>query len=153
MTSDAEPPATDPWLTELFHLAPRIIRVTDAALRGLSPPLTYRQFRLLQRISQGHTTLTQIGRVATLSLPSISEALDVLAGKQLIDRRQDGDDRRSSRLLLTPLGRSLLEDGNSVLAELSDELLEGVDDDDRRLVRDVLGVVGERVAKRLHRER
>lgn len=136
-------------MTELFQLAPKVIRVTDAVLRELAPPVTYRQFRLLDWIADGQTTLTRIGRVSTLALPSISEALDVLARKQLIERRLDGDDRRSAQLVLTPLGRRILDEGNKVLGELSDGLLEGVPVSDRERIREVLGVVDERIGERI----
>lgn len=146
MTTDANAAPT-PWLCELFQLAPRVIRLTDALLRELSPPVSYRQFRLLERIADGQTTLTQIGRMATLTLPSISEALDVLARKELVERRLDGDDRRSSQLALTPLGRIILDEGNKVLGELSDELLEGVPASDRQRLREVLGLIDERIGE------
>lgn len=95
-------------------------------LRSVDPPLTFRQYRLLERVADGYTTVTALGRLATITLPAISESVDVLVRKGLLDRRANEQDRRESNLYLTPAGTHALEQANAMLADTAQQILTGV---------------------------
>lgn len=122
---DQPPPDIDAGHA-LFELAPRLTRLENAALRAVDPPLTFRQYRLLQRVADGYTTVTALGRLATITLPAISESVDVLVRKELLDRRASERDRRESNLSLTPTGVRALDQANDLLAEIAQTILSGV---------------------------
>lgn len=110
----------------LFELAPRLTRLENAVLRSVEPPLTFRQYRLLERISAGYTTVTALGRLVTITLPAISESVDVLVRKGLLDRRANEQDRRESYLRLTAAGEQALEQASGLLTETAQQILTGV---------------------------
>ncbi len=107
----------------LFELAPRLTRLENAVLRDLDPPLTFRQFRLLERVDQGHTTVTQLGTHATITLPAISESVDGLVTKGLLVRTANQRDRRESNLSLTAAGRRALERATTLLGAMAEQSL------------------------------
>jgi DNA-binding MarR family transcriptional regulator len=110
----------------LFELAPRLTRLENAVLRDVTPPLTFRQYRILQRVAQGRTTLTALGRLATISLPAVSESVEGLVRKGLLRRRVDADDRRAVNLQLTKSGQRALDTAERLLVEAAQRLLDGV---------------------------
>jgi DNA-binding MarR family transcriptional regulator len=110
----------------LFELGPRLTRLENEVLRAVTPPLTFRQFRLLERVDQGQTTVTELGRSATITLPAISESVDGLVTKGLLVRRANELDRRESRLSLTEAGQRALKEATGLLAEMAEEALVNV---------------------------
>lgn len=124
MTSENEPDVEAGHA--LFELAPRLTRLENAVLRSVDPPLTFRQYRLLERVAQGNSTVTALGRLATITLPAVSESVDVLVRKGLVDRRSSVRDRRESNLHVTPYGRRALEQAELLLAETATLILTGV---------------------------
>ncbi len=135
----------------LFELAPRITRLENAVLAGATPALTFRQFRLLTRISQGLTTITQLGRIATISLPAISESVEGLVRKGLVVRTTDPDDRRAVNLALTDEGEEALRTGEELLADAAAQLLEEISPSGRERLTVDLERISERVAEALLR--
>jgi DNA-binding MarR family transcriptional regulator len=119
------PPETDSGQA-LFELAPRLTRLENAVLRAVDPPLTFRQYRLLERVSDGYATVTALGRLATITLPAISESVDVLVRKGLLARRLNEQDRRESHLNLTDAGSTALEQATLLLEHMAKEILAGV---------------------------
>ena len=119
--------ASDPPLFEFFEMAPRLNRLLDGHYQTLVPPITFGQYRTLRRIDEGYDTLTAITSVATLSMPAISERIEVLVRKGLLRRRVNRRDRRSATLLLTPDGLRVLDEGYDLMHEVSAELLRELD--------------------------
>jgi DNA-binding MarR family transcriptional regulator len=110
----------------LLELAPRLTRLENSVLGDVDPPLTFRQYRLLERISQGHTTITALGRLATITLPAVSESVDVLVRKGLLARSSSSRDRRESHLAVTDLGSRALRDARAALDDLATTVLSGI---------------------------
>jgi MarR family transcriptional regulator for hemolysin len=54
---------------------------------------------------------------------SLARLLDRLQSQSLIERREDPADRRAYRLFLTPEGRALVDDLDTVRTEIADEIL------------------------------
>lgn len=118
----------------LFELAPRLTRLENVILRDVDPPLTFRQFRILQRVAQGRTTVTALGRLATITLPAVSESVDVIVRKKLLRRRTHEADRRAVHLELTPAGEQALQMGERLLAEAAERLLNDVPPERRDVI-------------------
>lgn len=139
----------------LFELAPRLTRLENAVLRGVTPPLTFRQYRLLQRVDQGQTTVTELGRHATITLPAVSESVDGLVTKGLLVRTANEQDRRESHLSLTDAGKQALTDATVLLAELADQTLADVPEGRREQLAGDLRTVTDEVSRLLvdHRAR
>lgn len=125
----------------LLELAPRLTRLENSVLGDVDPPLTFRQYRLLERISQGHATITALGRLATITLPALSESVDVLVRRGLLTRGSGVRDRRESPLEVTDLGSRALRDARAALDDLAASVLAEILPRRRRtLARDVRAV-------------
>src|SRR5690606_26219215 len=100
-----------------------VVRLQDMVLRDMRPSMTFGQFRLLQRVAEGRSTLTEISQVSTLSLPTLSERIEGAVKKGLIRRKASPTDRRVSILVLTKLGTDSVEEASSRLKMLHDWML------------------------------
>ena len=134
----------------LFELAPRLTRLENAVLRDVDPPLTFRQYRILRRVAEGRTTLTALGKLATISLPAVSESVEGLVRKGLLHRTADLHDRRAVQLELTPEGEKALARAQELLEEAARDLLAGLMVADQRLAfEDDLRELADRVTRAL----
>lgn len=141
--------ADDLWL---FELAPRLTRLENGVLREVGPGLTFRQYRILRRVSEGETTITAIGQHATISLPAISESVDGLVRKGLLERHTDPYDRRASNLVLTEAGRGVLDEAQRRLDTLAESILQGMGVQRREQLRRDVSRVRDRVTALLREE-
>lgn len=146
-----EPQAPDGlWL---FELAPRLTRLENAVLQDVEPGLTFRQYRILRRVVEGETTITAIGKHATITLPAISESVDGLVRKGLLERHTDARDRRAANLVLTDAGHRALADGQQRLDVLAESILEGMPARRRQQLRRDVSRVRDRVTTLLRDRR
>lgn len=143
------PSANGPDGLWLFELAPRLTRLENAVLKEVDPPLTFRQYRVLRRIVEGHTTVTAIGRLATITLPAVSESIDGLVRRGLLARQVDESDRRSSVLSLTAQGERSLADADARLDDLAVRILGELELDDRDGLARGVSLVSARVTELL----
>ncbi|WP_291549296.1 MarR family transcriptional regulator [Bosea sp. (in: a-proteobacteria)] len=74
---------------------------------------------------------------------SLARLLDRLQAQSLIERREDLSDRRAYRLYLTPEGRKLVNDLDTVRTQIADELLGDVTDKALLAALDLLAAVRE----------
>lgn len=75
-----------------------------------SSGLGFSDFAVLEMLlHKGPTPVNTIGAHVDLTSGSISVAIDRLAEKRLVERRDDPDDRRARMVHLTPRGRKLIE--------------------------------------------
>lgn len=123
VTGSQEEGRPDLWL---FELAPRVQRLQDMVLRDMRPSITFGQFRLLQRVAEGRSTLTAISQVSTLSLPTLSERIEGSVKKGLIRRKATPLDRRASILMLTKLGTDCVAEASERLEALHNWMLDPV---------------------------
>ena len=107
---------------ELLLLAVSRMHQLQVELLGrLEITLTLRQYRILQRISAGYTSLSELSRLSHRSLPTISESVDGLIRRKLLSRRTSPVDRRAALLSLTPSGRKALGLGTACLSQLAED--------------------------------
>ena len=139
----------DLWL---FELAPRLTRLENGVLRDVGPGLTFRQYRILRRVGEGETTITAIGQQATISLPAISESVDGLVRKGLLERHPDQHDRRASNLVLTARGQQVLDEAQRRLDVLAESILDGLGTRRRDQLRRDVSHVRDRVTSLLRQQ-
>lgn len=72
-----------------------------------------------------------LGRRLGLDRNDITEIVGRLASGRHVDRRPDPADRRRNVVSISPLGRQYLDDLERIAHEVQNELLQGLDDDDR----------------------
>lgn len=132
---------TDRLGPRLYELAYRLTRIEAAALNALPHDLTFRQYRLLSRVDSGLTTLTDLQRVVTLTLPTLSGSVDGIVRRGLLTRAPDAHDRRVVQLRLTPLGSEALADAERALACLSERLLGSFTEEQIHALSDLLEVL------------
>lgn len=132
-----------------FELAPRTLRLQNAALKSLDPVVNFRQFRILARINDGYETLTQLSARGTLSVSSLSMSIESLVEKGLIAKSRSRDDGRVTILSITGAGRRLVAQGNALLLELANEVLQDVPPERKAEFKRDITAVGDRVAQAL----
>jgi MarR family transcriptional regulator, organic hydroperoxide resistance regulator len=146
-----DPQASDGlWL---FELAPRLTRLENAVLQDVEPGLTFRQYRILRRVVEGETTITAIGKHATITLPAISESVDGLVRKGLLERHTDVRDRRAANLVLTEDGHRALDEAQQRLDVLAESILDGMSARRRQQLRRDVTHVRDRVTALLRDRR
>jgi DNA-binding MarR family transcriptional regulator len=106
----------------LLALGGRLTRLQTEILAGLPQPLTIRQYRILSRVDNGHTSLTALSKLARRNLSTMSESVDKLVTQGLLSRTASETSRRTMRLALTAAGRAALEAGNRALGKFTAEL-------------------------------
>jgi DNA-binding MarR family transcriptional regulator len=115
--------ALDSQTMELFVGTPvRLNRLFAAVLGALEPRLTFRQYRTLQRVANGYSSLGELAARSNLSLPTVSESVDGLVKRGLMTTTQSSVDRRAIIIGVTEKGRSAVAAGDAALREIVEYL-------------------------------
>lgn len=99
-------------LERILALEQRIMEATLPDEQGpfLELDLTMPQLKVLLLLAgPGHATGTQLARGVGVGLSSLTGIIDRLCDAGLVTRGEDPDDRRATRVTLTPAGRTLIE--------------------------------------------
>lgn len=131
--------ASDDTGALLVSVAARLTRLYGKVLMQLKTPLTFRQQRLLMRVREGHTSLAALAGFANLTVPTVSESIDVLVRRELMTRTENPENRRSMLLRLTPLGERALDEADTALDEVNRLLLTEVAPDQLAVLHKALG--------------
>ncbi|MEF2978461.1 MarR family winged helix-turn-helix transcriptional regulator [Subtercola sp. YIM 133946] len=111
--------SVEPETLELMLGVPvRLNRLFAATLGGLDPRLTFRQYRTLQRVANGYTSLSQLAARGSLSLPTVSENVDGLVKRGLMTTVQSAADRRAIILSVTDEGRAAVGVADEALRDI-----------------------------------
>jgi DNA-binding MarR family transcriptional regulator len=119
----------------------RLTRVLGAQLeRRTGIPLTWLDVLIrLGGAPDHHMTMTELARRVALTSGGTTRLVDRIAEAGLVERINCPSDRRSIYVSLTPLGRRKLDEALAVHLEgLQQHLVDPLDEDDRRSLRDVL---------------
>jgi len=127
----------------LVSVSARLTRLYGRVLGQLGTPLTFRQHRLLRRVSEGHSSMAALASFGNLTVPTVSESVEVLVRRGLLNRQENPQNRRSILLSLTPAGREAKEAGDAALGAVSDRLLHAVPEERRQILHDSLASVFE----------
>lgn len=79
-----------------------------------------------------------------LDSSSLVRLLDILGKRGLIERREDPDDRRAKRILLTQQGQLAVQDIRQVLIQIEREILADVSDEEIALLSQVFDKISSR---------
>jgi DNA-binding MarR family transcriptional regulator len=71
--------------------------------------ISVEQFHILRHIRKGCGSVSKLALVKQISRPAISQTVDMMVEKGLINRKQDTEDRRFVQLELSPKGNDLLD--------------------------------------------
>jgi DNA-binding MarR family transcriptional regulator len=108
----------------LILLGSRLHRLYSETIEGLSIPLSVQQYRILDRVGQGVSTLSKLAELARRQPPTMSKSVDSLVRQGLLNRAEAPTDRRATALTLTPEGQALLAEAHEALDRLSRWLVE-----------------------------
>ena len=111
----------------LLLLSARLYRLQAEAVEALGVPLSFQQFRILQRVERGATSLTALADLAKRRPSTISKSVDSLVRQGLLTREPALSDRRTMVLTLTAPGVATLRQGQGALENLASWLVEGVE--------------------------
>lgn len=99
-------------------------------------------------IEERSRTQLALAQAARLDKSTMVVAVDALEEEGLVERRADPKDRRARIVVPTDAGRELLARAEGVVLDVEDEVLAGLDAEERRILRGLLTrlVVGRRSA-------
>jgi MarR family transcriptional regulator, lower aerobic nicotinate degradation pathway regulator len=126
-----QPPAR---LRALVSWQSNKVSVLGARLTGQRMPLSARaDFAVLAALEEfGSLSQAEIGRRLGLDRNDVNGILNRLQGDQHVERQADPDDRRRNIITLTESGARRLEEIQRFADDVQDELLGGLDADERR---------------------
>jgi DNA-binding MarR family transcriptional regulator len=107
---DATPPSGIQWLNDLIRLEIVLWDRIDARLKE-EHSLPLGSFVLLHALGHMHNGSPRVGELAQalrITVGGASKVVDRMERAGLVRREADSDDRRASRVLLTPVGTSTL---------------------------------------------
>jgi len=111
----------------LIRLGSRLHRLYAETIESLSVPLSVPQYRILDRVGAGVTSLSRLAELARRQPPTISKSVDSLVRQGLLTRTEAAADRRAAALSLTPRGAALLREAHEELDRLGRWLVEAAD--------------------------
>jgi DNA-binding MarR family transcriptional regulator len=107
-----------------------LVRLLDTRVH--QNDITPRQFGVLLTLhQQGTLTLTELARHIRVDRSTLGEMINRMAERSLITKRNNGSDRRSAEVLLTPAGKAALFEIVSGAAQLQAALLAPLPAEDR----------------------
>jgi DNA-binding MarR family transcriptional regulator len=110
----------------LLSLSARLYRLQAEAIDASGVPLSFQQFRILERVGGGVTSLSALAQLAKRRPSTISKSVDSLVRQGLLTREQAPSDRRTVTLTLTAPGAATLRQAQRALANLASWLVEDV---------------------------
>jgi DNA-binding MarR family transcriptional regulator len=136
----------DKMLAHRLGVAGRLLRTrADAELSDLgvgAPALGV----LLRLVEDDGLTQADLSRRQRVEAPSMCRMVDRLERDGLVERRADADDRRATRVHLSPEGRAVAERGAAVVDAIERSAFDGLDAGERRQLGELLGRVLDRMA-------
>lgn len=125
----------------LVSVSARLNRLYGRALAQLEISLTFRQHRMLRRVAEGHTSMAALAAFSNLTLPTVSESVDGLVRRGLLDRQGNPQDRRQIVLGVTRSGREAKAAGDAALETVNERLLRAVSDEHRPVLHESLAAI------------
>jgi DNA-binding MarR family transcriptional regulator len=110
------------------------------ALERSSGDLNLAHYRVLAAVADGDERASRVAERLALGKPTVSAAVESLCRRGLLAREDAADDRRATRLSLTPDGEAALAEVEETMVTRIDELLSRSDKPDE--IVDALGRLG-----------
>ena len=102
----------------------QLARVVEASLGGL----TLSAYRILSLVAEGNERSSHIAGRLALARPTVSNAVDQLVERGLLQRGANPDDRRAVVLTVTDQGRAAIAEADTAIAERLRPAFERLDD-------------------------
>jgi DNA-binding MarR family transcriptional regulator len=131
----------DDLLATRLAVAGRLLRTqADAELSHLG--VGAQSLGTLLRLAEDDgLTQAELSRRQRVEAPTMCRMIDRLERDGLVERRADPSDRRATRVSLSPEGREVAARGGAVVDALERRAFEGLDEDERRRLGELLGRV------------
>ena len=102
--------------------------------------LTIREVHVLLFLANHHgqDTARDVTELRGMAKSQVSQAVEVLAGRGLLARRADGEDRRVVHLEITEQGAPLAREAQALQAACGRRLLEGLTEEEQAVFLDLL---------------
>jgi DNA-binding MarR family transcriptional regulator len=109
--------------------------------------VSFSQVKILFRLGEvGELPVKDLAAALGLSLPAVSRAVDGLAQRGLVTRREREADRRSKLVGLTPQGRATVDEVLSARLATLDEFVSELPEDERVALIAALAPIAERIS-------
>jgi MarR family transcriptional regulator, organic hydroperoxide resistance regulator len=133
-----------------FLLGKALQRASKVSKSKLSPfGVTPVQYALLRQLWKKDGQLgSKLGELVLLDSATLTGVIDRLERNELIERREDPNDRRNKLVFLTEKGKSLEIPLSQVMEEMNEEVLSGLDDGEIQRFKEILFDIGIRNKKR-----
>jgi DNA-binding MarR family transcriptional regulator len=124
----------------ILHAAHRVRTAADANLRegGLSLP----GFKLLRALAVQDRSMREVSDILHLAPRTVTDIIDGLQARGLVDRRPHPSDRRITLLHLTEAGAARLAEAGEGADRARDAAIADLDEDERATLRRLLTRVG-----------
>lgn len=123
---DPPPPADDRFIYMLFTAQQKLRNHLNAALTASGVKVTVAQSGILFLLKQKDgRTMTELSTILDIDNSTLTGLADRLERAGLIRRDANPEDRRSSRLYLTPAGAEEVNKARTVIRDVNRQLKEG----------------------------
>ena len=102
----------------------RLARMLERGAGELSLP----QYRVLALVDEGGERASHLAERLAVAKPTVTAVVDGLVDRGYLKRTADCDDRRATRISLTPAGRRALYDTEAAMGARLQEVLAHADD-------------------------
>jgi len=102
----------------------RLARMLERGAGELSLP----QFRVLAMVDEGGERASHLAERLAVAKPTVTAVVDGLVERGYLSRSADADDRRATRITLTPAGRRALWDAEEAMEQRLEDVLAHADD-------------------------
>jgi DNA-binding MarR family transcriptional regulator len=130
---------TRQWMDAVMHRSMRdwshFVKATD-----LSMP----QFSILMQLHyQGECGMSDVSEHMDITAAAASQLVEKLVNSKLIERAEDPTDRRAKQIKLSPKGKEMIVKGIEERYRWVEEMVDGINVEDRQKVGDALTVLTE----------
>ena len=103
---------------------------------------------LMRRFYHGRCGVSEIGSQMGVSNAAASQIVNRLVQAGFLDRREDPEDRRAKLLSLSPIGRSMIEQGIAARGQWLEDLAASLDPAEREMITEALTLLTRAARKR-----
>ncbi len=116
---------------QLLGTVPLVMRALAAELRQSEHFMATAHFRLLWMLEHRKFSLSELAEHLHVSLPTMSNSVTILEERGWAERVRSPEDRRKVVIEITPEGRAVLAEVNSMAEARVDQIMETLSTQDR----------------------
>ena len=132
----------DPHVFHMLHIAhAELFRAADRLMKAQEGIATAHQVILFTLAAENGLASAEVARRCGHSKSRLTNLVDTLEAKSLVERRHADADKRIQNLFITPKGRALVKRVSSMTRRLNAQLLEPFSESERDAIRSFLAHV------------